>query len=434
MSQELPKPAAIPARAQAKPKAKRSRKKVAKATLKPVAPAVPESRVPAPAVSAKPEPVPAQISPAPETAEIQPVSDRTIAAAEKPAQTITASVEPLPRREAVLTELGLTVPPILLEGDEPPVTPIPVSGPGQKFLGGSLPPVVASQVEEGELPEAYGTGRVLLVARDPHCLYAHWDLTAEQLRSYNALSTHHHLIVRVHLDALEGPIVNELHVHPESRHWFIHADHAGARYVVELGYYQPDHQWRVISLSEPVATPPETVAEEKPVRFASVQVEAPPAPTLEQTAQPPVLPAQPPVMARVELFEPQAPESARIQALPPQAGREVPLPPAATLPAPAAMPVPLVPPTAPELPTAAPVPLPAQPVSAETTFEFTRRAEAPLPIVPPSPLAAPTGERTFPVPAPAPAAEWTVAQERALAELIGWTLVRKEWLGSEQIE
>src|SRR5438094_6482773 len=34
----------------------------------------------------------------------------------------------------------------------------------------------------GELPEAYGTEKLLVAARDPHWLYAHWDLTREQLR------------------------------------------------------------------------------------------------------------------------------------------------------------------------------------------------------------------------------------------------------------
>jgi len=33
----------------------------------------------------------------------------------------------------------------------------------------------------GDLPEAYGTGRLFLVARDPHWLYAYWDLSWQQM-------------------------------------------------------------------------------------------------------------------------------------------------------------------------------------------------------------------------------------------------------------
>ena len=37
------------------------------------------------------------------------------------------------------------------------------------------------------VPEAYGTQRLLLTARDPHWLYARWDLTRDQQRKYNRL-------------------------------------------------------------------------------------------------------------------------------------------------------------------------------------------------------------------------------------------------------
>ncbi|HEY2953311.1 MAG TPA: hypothetical protein VGK40_12045, partial [Verrucomicrobiae bacterium] len=60
------------------------------------------------------------------------------------------------------------IPAVLLEGD---ATPAPLaSGPGQRYALGPTPlheqpPAPASL---GELPEAYGTKRLLLTARDPH--------------------------------------------------------------------------------------------------------------------------------------------------------------------------------------------------------------------------------------------------------------------------
>ena len=61
------------------------------------------------------------------------------------------------------------IPPILLEGDGPAAAP--VSGPGQRYALGPLPPLEKLE-SEGELPESYGTNRLLLTARDPHWLYA----------------------------------------------------------------------------------------------------------------------------------------------------------------------------------------------------------------------------------------------------------------------
>src|SRR5215471_19008912 len=92
---------------------------------------------------------------------------------------------------------ALKIPPILFESDQPgqPVA----AGAGEKFaLGPGLPPAQketqgrhlpevhgkenerlekAQEARKAELPEAYGTGKVLLLAREPHGLYAHWDLT-----------------------------------------------------------------------------------------------------------------------------------------------------------------------------------------------------------------------------------------------------------------
>src|SRR6185437_9154535 len=116
---------------------------------------------------------------------------------------------------------ALKIPPILLEGDEPSLPG--VSGPGQRYALGPTPPPEHSGPagETAELPEAYGTKKLLLAARDPHWLYAHWDFSREQLRDYNGKSTDGHLILRVYKNDVGGDLVNEIHVHPESKNWFV---------------------------------------------------------------------------------------------------------------------------------------------------------------------------------------------------------------------
>jgi uncharacterized protein len=157
---------------------------------------------------------------------------------------------------------------ILLEGDEP--SPPAGTGPGQKFILGPSTTGNQPQPEKTVLPESYGTGKLLLAARDPHCLYAHWDITPQQQRQYNALSVDHHLVMRVAEEGFERGPVREIHVHPESRHWFIHVEHAAAQYVAELGYYRPKHQWITVTSSTAVVTPPDRPSTDREVRFATI--------------------------------------------------------------------------------------------------------------------------------------------------------------------
>src|SRR5688572_15795577 len=162
---------------------------------------------------------------------------------------------------------NLDVPPILLEGDGPAAPP-PGSGPGERYARPSTaakPPAPAQ-----ELPQAYGTGRLLLTARDPHWLYAHWDLTREQLQGYNGRSADGHLVLRIYKDAIAGAPCNEVHVHPESVNWFVNVAEAGAKYLAELGYYDAQTKWKSIASSGATITPPDSLSEDTSAWFATL--------------------------------------------------------------------------------------------------------------------------------------------------------------------
>ena len=168
-------------------------------------------------------------------------------------------------------EEALEVPPILLEGDEPAAPG--VGGPGEKFSLGATPP--AQSFSGGELPESYGTKKLFLTARDPHWLYAHWDLTREQQNELNAESTDGHLILRVFSGKIEGHPAYEIHVHPESRHWFAHVERAGNSYAAELGYYSALGKWLRVAVSSGTVTPPDAAAKEDTAEFATIPYEFP---------------------------------------------------------------------------------------------------------------------------------------------------------------
>ena len=149
--------------------------------------------------------------------------------------------------------------------------------PGRRYQLGTTESSPTSQPldQPRELPEAYGTETLLLTARDPHWLYAHWDLTREQLQHYNALSTDHHLILRVYLDRIAGEPLRNVHVHPESKNWFVHVGLGGRRYIAELGYYKPDTTWVTICNSKPALTPTDGLSKDTSARFATIPFEAP---------------------------------------------------------------------------------------------------------------------------------------------------------------
>lgn len=163
------------------------------------------------------------------------------------------------------------VPPILLEGDAPSVPA--ASGPGEKFSLGATPP--AQSFSGGELPESYGTKKLFLTARDPHWLYATWDLTAGQQKELNAASTDGHLILRIYGGKVEGHPAYEIHVHPESRHWFAHVERAGNSYCAELGYYSALGKWMRVAVSSGTLTPPDAASNEGEAEFATIPFEFP---------------------------------------------------------------------------------------------------------------------------------------------------------------
>jgi len=150
-----------------------------------------------------------------------------------------------------------------------------VGGPGERYALGPVPPAEHFAGAKTDLPEAYGTRRLFLAARDPHWLYAHWDLTPAQQRFYNARSVDGHLVLRLHVRQVGGEPLAETHVHPESRHWFLHGGRGGTKYLAELGYYNRSSTWVRVSVSDATLTPADAPGEESPGEFATIPVDFP---------------------------------------------------------------------------------------------------------------------------------------------------------------
>ncbi|MCC7519919.1 MAG: DUF4912 domain-containing protein [Verrucomicrobiae bacterium] len=119
----------------------------------------------------------------------------------------------------------------------------------------------------GELPEAYGTGLLFLVARDPYWLYAAWDFTASQMRAMRTAARHGELKLRI---LAGGRVCRDITLNPAARDWYLKVDHASTEYHGELGYWDASGNFTVASRSAPTRTPPDMPSPRTEARFATI--------------------------------------------------------------------------------------------------------------------------------------------------------------------
>ena len=160
------------------------------------------------------------------------------------------------------------LPAILLEGDDVKA-PQPLSAPHKFDTGALAVPVRLPQPPN--LPASYGSGKLTLTARDPSCLYAHWDLPSQSSRSDVAFPISP-LTLRVHRESASGPLLAEVAIQPGVNSSFIAIEAPEAsRFVAELGYSAVDTGWKSIAAAETsaIAFPQ---APPGPARFATLPV------------------------------------------------------------------------------------------------------------------------------------------------------------------
>jgi len=186
------------------------------------------------------------------------------------------------------------IPPILLEGDEMP-TPL-VSGPGRRFALGPTPPMPPTQpmpaspalalgAAAERLPAAYGTRRLWLAARDPHWLYANWDLSAEEMEEREGSAVSGHLTLRIHENAVGPAPVLEIPLARGARSWFVRVGRGGVQYIAELGCAEPGLGWQTLLTSNPVTAPPDGPAMAAETEFATIPIDVPFAAVVEQAVE-----------------------------------------------------------------------------------------------------------------------------------------------------
>ncbi len=122
-----------------------------------------------------------------------------------------------------------------------------------------------------ELPEDYGDNRMVLIVRDPECLFAYWELRKDVLSNIlNALGSMAHnakMVLRVY--DVTDVIFNGNNAHTyfdieltgKARSWYIHTGKPNRSFCADIGFLTPNGTFRLIARSNPVKTPPAGVSE-----------------------------------------------------------------------------------------------------------------------------------------------------------------------------
>ncbi len=140
-------------------------------------------------------------------------------------------------------------PPFIAPPPESPVAPVvPQPAPVQVHISPFL-----QHEHLGELPQGYGDGTVVCLARDPHTLFVYWDFTEEMLRHAGDGLSH----PRAELFLLtHGQLVRRQEIHFDARAWYLHEVEPGRDYRVELSLVGADGIVRRVGRSSNVVSTP----------------------------------------------------------------------------------------------------------------------------------------------------------------------------------
>ena len=117
------------------------------------------------------------------------------------------------------------------------------------------------------LPRFYGLETLWLVARDPHCLFAYWDIDWQAaFAEENPRPRQVQLRVRSGDDSEQVTV----EVEPMAGQCRVTVPKADAAYRAEIGFLNPAGTWTVVSRSETALVPPESESSFEAGDFATV--------------------------------------------------------------------------------------------------------------------------------------------------------------------
>ena len=136
----------------------------------------------------------------------------------------------------------------------------------------SIPPPSASA-----LPSGYNDNRLVLLARDPHWLYAYWDFSAEEISG--TLTQLGAQEVRPILRVFDVTYIDfngtnawnhwDIELTPFATNWYIPVPRPDATYCAEVGYQSPDGRFAALGRSNVTTTPRDGTSPDATLRWAT---------------------------------------------------------------------------------------------------------------------------------------------------------------------
>lgn len=112
------------------------------------------------------------------------------------------------------------------------------------------------------LPETYGVDRLVLLPKDPHSLFAYWEVTPaleNKLREqYGDTLDMSRLVLRIHYLDFGG--ITDIDVNSYTNNWYLHVNDADSAYRVELGRLLPDGNFVSLLVSNTIQTPRDSIS------------------------------------------------------------------------------------------------------------------------------------------------------------------------------
>ncbi len=129
------------------------------------------------------------------------------------------------------------------------------------------PPAAPAFEDLGELPQSYGVPTLFLVARDPHWLFAYWDI---DWSSWLARAKDGKFYLKLHDAGGAEEMTTE--IHPEARNWYIPVKQSGLSYYAEIGFNSAGGEWTSIVRSDAASAPSDKFSDSSEADFATVPI------------------------------------------------------------------------------------------------------------------------------------------------------------------
>ena len=119
----------------------------------------------------------------------------------------------------------------------------------------------------GELPRSYGRPVLFGIARDPHTLFAYWEIDWK-----DAFGSKPPADRQVHLRVIsdDGSEETRVTVEPFAGNHCVTVSQARGSYRIELGYHEPADIWNSVATSDAIATPPDDVSANDAIDVATI--------------------------------------------------------------------------------------------------------------------------------------------------------------------